>query len=96
MKRLIGCTCSELQLDLVGCDCAADRHPIMEVSVWLDGYASERGQKTVQMSAIADFRTEAKRLFGIRAEVACKREMKPAVKSVSAEHARYMTEGDNS
>jgi len=93
--RLIGCTCSEMQLNLVGCDCAADRHPVMEVSIWLDGYASESGQKTVQMSAIADFRTEAKRLFGNRAEINYKRELKAPVKSVSAETARYYTQGDN-
>lgn len=94
--RLIGCTCSEMQLNLVGCDCAADREPVVLVEIWPRGYAHDDGLKRVQMSKIADYAAEARKLFGMSATVYGVREVKPAVKSVSAEVARYYTEGDNS
>lgn len=96
MNRLIGCTCSELQLDLVGCDCHADREPVMLVEIWPRGYAHEDGLKRVHMSKIADYAVEARKLFGMSATVYAARELRTAVTSVSAEVARYYTEGDNS
>lgn len=97
MNRLIGCTCSEMQLDRVGCDCAADREPIMIVEIWPRGYASEEGLKRVQMSAIVDYVAEARKLFGMSATVYGVRELIGRQhNTVTVETARYYTQGDNS
>jgi hypothetical protein len=95
MNRLIGCTCSEMQLGRVGCDCAADREPIMIVEIWPRGYAHDDGLKRVHMSAIVDYASEARKLFGMSATVYGVRELRKAALSVSAETARYYTQGDN-
>jgi hypothetical protein len=46
MSKLITCTCSDLQLEHVGCDCVASREAVI-VRVWLDGYASDNTAKMV-------------------------------------------------
>jgi len=96
MNRLIGCTCSEMQLNLVGCDCAADREPVMIVEVWPRGYAHDSDLKRVNMAKGSDYAFEARKLFGMSATVYGVRELKSPIKSVSAEAARYYTQGDNS
>lgn len=96
MARLIGCTCSEMQLDLVGCDCEADRADPKLVSIWPKGYADSDG-KTVRMAHNADFAREARKLFGYGATVYAVRDLRPApVEPVSEEYARAMSKNDNS
>ena len=84
-----------MQLDRVGCDCAADHEPIMIVEIWPRGYAHDDGLKRVHMSSLADYSVEAKKLFGISATVYDVRELKSRINSVSPEIAKYFTAGDN-
>lgn len=94
--RLIGCICSERQLNLVGCDCAADRNPIVVVEVWPRGYAHDDGLKRVHMSSIVDHAHEARKLFGMSATVYSVRPLTGTNRNtVTAEQAREYTKGDN-
>lgn len=87
---MIGCTCSELQLAHVGCECVE-----MIVSVWPKGYADDAGLKTARMSHHADHAAEARKLFGMSATVYDVREAYPIrhTEKFSAEYIREMSKG---
>lgn len=87
---MIGCTCTECQLDTVGCECVETA-----VTYWPKGYADEAGPKVVIMSHNALFTTEVKRLAGYSAKVADVREYKRAPKPhyYSAEYVSEMSIG---
>lgn len=87
---MIGCTCSELQLAHVGCECVE-----MIVSVWPKGYAHETGLKTARMSHAADYASEARKLFGMSATVESVREAYPIrrTETFSADYIREMSKG---
>lgn len=94
-SRIIGCTCSEIQLDRVGCDCAADREPLVTVEIWPRGYAHDDGLKRVTMSKVADHPAEARKLFGFSSTVYGIREIKKQQSTITSEQALHYTQGDN-
>jgi hypothetical protein len=87
---MIGCTCSELQLAHVGCECVE-----MIVSVWPKGYADDAGLKTASMSHKADYASEARKLFGMSATVYQVREAYPIrrTEKFSPDYIREMSIG---
>lgn len=90
MTKLIGCQCSEAQLNRVGCECV-----VFTVEIWPKGYAAETGLARVQMAHCANFEVEARKLFGSFASISSKRETYPVrkVENFSAEYIKEMSKG---
>lgn len=87
---MIGCQCSQMQLDRVGCECIE-----MIVEIWPRGYAHDSGLKRLHMAHCADFAAEARKAFGISASVYAKREAYPIQRNekFSPEYIREMSMG---
>lgn len=87
---MIGCQCSEMQLNHVGCECVE-----FIVEIWPRGYAHDSGLKRLRMAHCADFETEARKAFGMSATVYAKREANPIrrVENFSPEYIREMSIG---
>lgn len=87
---MIGCKCSEMQLERVGCECVE-----MIVEIWERGYASDNGKKVLRMAHCADYAFEARKAFGMGASVYAVREAYPIKRSenFSSEYIREMSRG---
>lgn len=87
---MIGCQCSEMQLQHVGCECIE-----MIVEIWPNGCADEKGLKRLRMAHCADYASEARKAFGNWASVYSKREAYPIrrVENFSPEYIREMSMG---
>lgn len=90
MSKLIGCQCSEAQLQHVGCECVE-----MIVEIWPKGYAHDSGLKRMRMAHGTDFANEARKAFGMSASVYHARESYPMrkVENFSPEYIREMSMG---
>lgn len=88
----VTCTCSQDQLNHVGCDCEAS---YVVVKAWKKGYASADGLVSFLCPPGVSYTREARRLVGPFAEVYSVRLQTPARSSVSVAYARAMTAGDN-
>jgi len=91
-RSIHGCTCSDQQINLVGCDC---HYQI--VDVWTKGYAGESNSITTSVGITdADLNRLVRKEFGSRATVYSIRpvNMMPR-QTVSAEYIAAMS-GDNS
>jgi hypothetical protein len=98
--ELVKCICSENQLHYVGCDCASSRQVGYTVTVNPRGYFAE---DTTHVPVLApegtrahEFEAWAREHYGFSAVTpyAVLRNP-PPLPSVTEEHARYMTRGDN-
>lgn len=88
---LIGCKCSEKQLEIVGCECE-----IMVVRIQPVGYASDK-DVSVEMAKGSEYGIEARRLHGPCARVYSATERKPRQASkFTEEYCRSISQNDNS
>ncbi len=96
---MLGCRCTEMQLDLVGCDCGADEYPIMIAEVFRDGYASDnKARFEFFPTPWFDADDYARQEYGSFARIYSKRRKypEPAGFTVTEAQARAMSKNDNS
>ena len=92
------CTCSDRQLEQVGCECGAQAAGVATAEIWLDGYASDnRAVLTCPERATNEQITEAVYAeFGYRVKIYHISRPQPVVASarpMSAEYIREMSQG---
>lgn len=88
------CTCSDMQLNLVGCDCAAD-HDAVIVKIFIDGYASDN-KDTMVIDGGLDPATEVRKKHGSFARIYETRPLYTPIRKAetfSPEYIREMSKG---
>jgi hypothetical protein len=90
------CTCSERQLEQVGCECGAEEGGVVNVAVFLDGYASDRKGffSCPERATDAEINAYVAREFGYSARAYEIRRPRPQpTETFSAEYIREMSKG---
>ena len=91
MSKLIGCKCSEKQLDLVGCECV-----VMVVRIQPLGYASDK-DVSLEMAQGMEYNVEAFHRHGPCAKIVSITERNPLPRpSLPESYCRAMSSKDNS
>ena len=96
-RTLLGCNCSDYQMEQVGCDCVE-----IIIECWPHGYAHADGLSRLNVShamSEADLHAAVRKAFGLGATIYTRRERFPIprrVETFSDEYVRDMSFKDNS